>query len=143
MSIYTVKPSKLIGAIAEKLKDYPEISPPEGSEYWKTAHWKEIAPVDTENFWYIRCASILRKILKIGPVGVNRLRKKYGGKNKKGSGLRHSGLASGKIIRVALQQLEGANLLSKTQADGRMITAEGKSILERTAYNLLRERKQD
>ena len=139
MSIYTVEPSKLIHLIAEKLKEYPEIAPPEGSRFWKTAFFKELAPVE-EDFWYIRCASLLRKINKFNEIGVNRLRKKYGGRNRKGSGLNHSAKASGKIIRVALQQLEKANLIEITEKNGRKIAKEGHSLLERTAYSILRKK---
>lgn len=139
MSIYTVEPAKLIQSIAEKLKEYPEIVPPEGSRFWKTAFFKELAPVE-EDFWYIRCASLLRKIDKFNEIGVNRLRKKYGGRNRKGSGLNHSAKASGKIIRVALQQLEKANLIEITEKNGRKVAKEGHSLLERTAYSILRKK---
>lgn len=139
MSIYTVEPRKLIQSIAEKLKEYPEITPPENSKFWKTAFFKELAPVE-EDFWYIRCASILRKINKFGEIGVNRLRKKYGGRNRKGAGLNHSAKASGKIIRVALQQLEKANLIEITEKNGRKVAKEGHSLLERTAYSILRKK---
>jgi small subunit ribosomal protein S19e len=138
MSIYVVPPEKLIEAIAIKLKDYPEISPPEGSEFWKTAFFKELAPQDFENFWYIRCASLLRKVKKYGPIGVNKLRKFYGGKNRKGSGLHHSAKGSGKIIRVALQQLENAKLVDNVEKEGRVVSSEGTSFLERTAHDILR-----
>ncbi|MEJ2249257.1 MAG: 40S ribosomal protein S19 [Candidatus Lokiarchaeota archaeon] len=140
MSIYVVKPGKLIDAVAEKLRDYSEIQPPEGSKYWKTAYYKELAPLDHENFWWIRCASILRKVRKYGPIGVNKLRKQYGGRNRKNRGLNHSFKASGKIIRVALQQLEDANLLMTTEKEGRKLTPEGVSLLERTAYELTRNK---
>ncbi|MHA1190957.1 MAG: 30S ribosomal protein S19e [Promethearchaeota archaeon] len=139
MSIYVVEPDKLITTLAEKLKDYPEIKPPEGSEFWKTAFFKELAPIDSENFWYIRCASILRKVKKSGPIGVNRLRKAYGGKNRKGQGLNHSAKGSGKIIRVAIQQLENANLLDKYEKKGRIVSPEGTSLLERIAHEILRK----
>ena len=138
MSIYVIEPEILIKVIAEKLKEYSEIKPPEGSEFWKTAFFKELAPLE-EDFWYIRCASLLRKLNKIGEIGVNRLRKKYGGRNRKGKGLNHSAKGSGKIIRVALQQLERANLIKKTERNGRKIAPEGKSLLERTAYSILRK----
>lgn len=141
MSIYVVQPEKVVEVIAEKLREYPEISPPEGSEFWKTAFFKELAPQDSENFWYIRCASILRKVKKYGPIGVNKLRKFYGGRNRKGSGLNHSAKGSGKIIRVALQQLENANLLDKKEKEGRVVTAEGTSLLERMAYGITRHKK--
>ena len=139
MSIYTVEPAKLIQSIAETLKEYPEIVPPEESKFWKTAFFKEIAPVE-EDFWYIRCASLLRKINKFKAIGVNRLRKKYGGRNRSGSGLNHSAKASGKIIRVALQQLEKAKLIEKTEKNGRKVAKEGHSLLERTAYSILRKK---
>ena len=139
MSIYTVEPAKLIRLIAEKLKEYPEITPPKDSKFWKTAFFKELAPVE-EDFWYIRCASLLRKVSKFGEIGVNRLRKKYGGRNKKGPGLNHSAKGSGKIIRVALQQLEKAHLIETTEKNGRKIAKEGHSLLERTAYSILRKK---
>ncbi|MFW9867754.1 MAG: 40S ribosomal protein S19 [Candidatus Thorarchaeota archaeon] len=140
MSIYVVQPERLIEVLAEKLKDFPDISPPEGSEFWKTASFKELAPVDFENFWYIRCASLLRKVKKFGPIGVNKLRKYYGGRNRRGAGLHHSSRGSGKIIRVALQQLEKAKLMEVKEKDGRVLTSEGTSLLERTAYKLLRNK---
>ena len=139
MSIYIVEPTKFIKVIAEKLKEYPEIKPPEGSQFWKTAFFKELAPLDSENFWYIRCASILRKIRKFAPIGVNKLRKQYGGRSRRGHGLNHSRKGSGKIIRVALQQLEDANLIIKYEKKGRIMTADGMSLLQRTAHNTLRK----
>ena len=142
MSVFVVQPEKIIEILANKLKEYPEISPPEGSEFWKTAFFKELAPIDSENFWYIRCASILRKVKKFGPVGVNKLRKFYGGKNRKGKGVHHSAKASGKIIRVALQQLGEANLLKMKEREGRVLSTEGTSLIERTAYEILRSKDQ-
>ncbi len=142
MSVFVVQPEKLIETLAKKLKDYPEISPPKGSEFWKTAFFKELAPSDSENFWYIRCASILRKVKKYGPIGVNKLRKFYGGKNRKGKGLHHSAKASGKIIRVALQQLGKASLLVMNERQGRVLSPEGTSLIERMAYEIIRNKEQ-
>ena len=142
MSVFVVQPEKLIETLSKKLKEYPEISPPKGSEFWKTAFFKELAPIDSENFWYIRCASILRKVKKFGPIGVNRLRKYYGGKNRKGKGLNHSAKASGKIIRVALQQLGEASLLEMKEKKGRVLSSEGISLIERTAYEIIRSKDQ-
>ncbi|MFX0024252.1 MAG: 40S ribosomal protein S19 [Candidatus Hermodarchaeota archaeon] len=140
MSIFLVNTQMLIEVIAEKLREYPEITPPEGSEFWKTAFFKELAPQDSENFWFIRCASLLRKVKKYGPIGVNKLRKFYGGRNRKGPGLNHSARGSGKIIRVALQQLENAKLLEKMEKEGRVVSPEGLSLLERTAHGISRQK---
>lgn len=138
MSIYSVRPNLLINELAEILKEYSEIEPPEGSQFWKTAYFKELAPLDSENFWYVRCASLLRKVRKFGPIGVNRLRKQYGGKTKDKRGLKHKVKGSGKIIRVGLQQLEDANLVELLPSQGRVCTSEGVSLIERTAYSLKR-----
>lgn len=140
MSIYNIEPSTLIDVISEKLKEYEEIIAPEGSVFWKTAFFKEFAPYDPENFWYIRSASLMRRLWKFGPIGVNRLRKKYGGRNRRGAKPAHSARASGKIIRVALQQLEQANLVIKTEKTGRKLSPEGISLLERTTHKINREK---
>jgi small subunit ribosomal protein S19e len=81
-------------------------------------------------------------VKKYGPIGVNKLRKYYGGKNRKGRGLHHSAKASGKIIRVALQQLGEAHLLEMNEKQGRVLSAEGTSLIERTAYEILRSKDQ-
>ena len=81
----------------------------------------------------------MRKVKKYGPVGVNKLRKHYGGKNRKGSGKHHSAKGSGKIIRIAMQQLADANLIMKQERAGRVTSPEGTSLLERTAYGILRK----
>lgn len=141
MSIYLVESEKLIKGLAQKLREYPEIKPPKGSQFWKTGFFKELAPIDSDNFWYIRTASLLRKVKKLEPIGVNRLRKCYSGRNRKGQGRNHSANASGKIIRVALQQLEQAKLLYKKEKEGRKLTPEGTSLLERTSYSILRNKK--
>ena len=139
-NIFVVPADTLIEAISQKLKDdFPEVQPPEGSQFWKTAFFKDLAPIDSENFWYIRCASILRKVKKDGPIGVNKLRKVYGGKNRKGPSKNHSAKGAGKIIRVALQQLESSKLVAKADKKGRVVSPEGTSFLERTAHSLMRK----
>ncbi|MFX1315985.1 MAG: 40S ribosomal protein S19, partial [Promethearchaeota archaeon] len=74
------------------------------------------------------------------PIGVNKLRKHYSGRNRKGSGLHHSSKGSGKIIRVILQQLERENLVMKDGKMGRKVSPEGTSLLERTAHSILRKK---
>lgn len=139
-SFYDIFPEDLIPAVAEKLKEIPDIQAPEGVMFWKTAVYKEFPPVDYKNFWYIRCASLLRKLAKYGNVGVNRMRNKYSGAQRRGMGPRHSAKAAGAIIRRCLQQLENANLVVKTENKGRQITNQGKSLLDRTASQLIRKK---
>ena len=81
ISPYDVYPIDLINAVADKLKKIKGITPPEQSKFWKTASFKEKAPIDQENFWYVRCASLLRKLYVRHEIGVNKLRKEYGGRD--------------------------------------------------------------
>jgi len=64
-------------ALAEALKEMPEFKVPEWSLFVKSGPSKQ-RPINEEDFWHKRAASILRQIYKKGVVGVNRLRTKYG-----------------------------------------------------------------
>lgn len=140
-TIYDVDPMELINKAAEELKKINEISPPEWAAFVKTGPHNERPPV-REDWWYVRAAAILRKIYGFGPVGVNTLRKKYGGR--KNRGVRPDGVrkASGNIIRKILQQLETAGLLEKAEKGihkGRMITGKGKSFLDKASSEIYKE----
>lgn len=145
--IYDVLPEEIIWELAQKLKGNPgvepnPIKPPKDSIHWKTASMREFPPTDAENFWYIRAASILRKLYR-GSLGVNRLKKAYGGRSKNHMHLKHFQTGSGAIVRRILQQLEKANLVAKTEKNGRVLTNTGRSLLDKTASEILKkERKQ-
>src|SRR2546428_1086415 len=81
---FEVPANELINRLAKHLKEnVSEISPPSWSEYAKTGAHKERPPQDPD-WWYARCASLLRKLYVHGPVGVSRLRVQYGGDAVKG-----------------------------------------------------------
>lgn len=109
--------------------------------FWKTGWYKEYPPVDYQNFWYIRAASILRKLYR-KPIGVNHLKKEYGGRSPGYVHLKHSANGSGAIIRRILQQLEKAGLVQKTDKKGRIITNKGRSLLDATAAEILKTESQ-
>jgi small subunit ribosomal protein S19e len=136
MNIYDVQAGELIPAVAAKLKEIKEIAAPTGAKFWKTGWFKEFPPEDAENFWFIRGASLMRKLYR-NPIGVNHLRKQYGGRVTNVVHLAHSAQGSGAIIRRLLQQLEKAKLVQKTEK-GRELTNLGRSLLDKTAAELLR-----
>jgi len=137
-TVYDVPASKLIERVAEELKKMPEIKPPEWAKFVKTGIHKERAP-EQPDWWYIRCASILRKVYIYGPIGINRLRVAYGGRQKRGFAPEHFRRGSGSIIRKALQQLEKAGLIEKTNREGRVISRKGRSFLDHIAYDIFKE----
>ncbi|MEM4134254.1 MAG: 30S ribosomal protein S19e [Candidatus Micrarchaeia archaeon] len=131
ITAFDVEPNKLIKGVAQKLKQDGLVNPPEWIIYVKTGSHRERVPQD-EDFWYIRCAAILRALYIHGPMGVNTLRERFGGKPGSKSGRMHATKAGGSIIRKALQQLEKANLIAKDKK-GRCISNKGISLLNNVA----------
>lgn len=135
MSVFEVPPELLIQRTAEKLKNV--ISQPEWSVYVKTGVNRERAP-EQKDWWYIRVASILRRIYIDGPVGIERLRTFYGGRKRRGVRLAHFAKGSGAIIRNALHQLEQLGYVAKTR-EGRVITPAGRAFLDKIANEIKKE----
>src|SRR3989344_6868545 len=137
MSIYDVDPNELIEKTAEELKKINEVKPVEWAAYVKTGVHKE-RPPQREDWWYIRAASILRKLVRYGPIGVSKLRRKYGGSKNRGVKPEHFYKGSGNIIRKILQQLEKAELIKnvKEGKKGRILTKKGKEFLNNIASQI-------
>lgn len=138
VTIYDVNPNSLINKAAEELKKIEVIKPSSWSIFVKTGVGRERPPVD-KDFWYKRSASILRKIYIYGPIGVSKLRVKYGGKKNRGTKPEEFRKAGGNIIRKILQQLEKAELIRQTEIGvhkGRVITPKGKKFLDSVAKGL-------
>jgi len=131
VSVYDVDATALIEKLAGKLAK--EIEMPAWANFVKTGTHKERPPV-LENWWYIRAAAILRTIYKNGPVGVSKLRSKYGGAKNRGRKRHHFTKGSGKVIRTIVQQLEEKGYLKRApKGKGRLTTSAGQSLLEKTA----------
>lgn len=133
-TVYDVKAEPLIKETAEKLKD--EIEEPEWASFAKTGAHKETAP-QQEDWYYIRCAAVLRRVYVDGPLGVSRLRTIYGGSKNNGHAPEHHHEASGKVIRTALQKLEDAGYLELEEGEGRVVTEEGESFLDQNSEEVL------
>ena len=102
--ILIVNPNELINKAAEELKKQKLVEPTEWSKFVKTGHSKQRLP-DNDDWWYYRSAAILRSIAKLGPIGTQKLRTKYGSKKNRGHKPEKFFEASGSIIRKILQQL--------------------------------------
>jgi len=142
VSIYSVDPTELITKTAEELKKIDAIKPPAWASFVKTGVCKE-RPPSQHDWWYIRAAAVLRAVYKLGPVGVNKLRTKYGSKKGRGHKPEHFYPAGGNIIRKILQQLEKVSLIKKGEAGvfkGREIAPQGKSLLDKVAVSILKSK---
>lgn len=136
-TVYDIPAKELIDTIAKKLQDDKSISLPEENMFSRTGVTKQNPPED-KNWWFIRCASILRKVYINNEMGVERLRSKYGGKRDRGSKPKHAMGGSGSITRRALQQLETAGYIKKIKGKGRVLTGKGRSFLDNSANETLK-----
>ena len=135
MTYLDVPADKLIEKTAEELKKNEQIKPLEWSQFVKTGMHRERTPV-RKDWWHIRAAAILRKIAFMGPIGVSKLRTKFGGRKNRGHKPEHFYKAGGNIIRKILQQLEKAELIKQGEKGvhkGRIITKQGQSLLDNAA----------
>ena len=143
-TMYDADPQELIEKAADELKKIPEIKAPAWAPFVKTGMHKERPPAN-DNWWYLRTASLLRTIYRLGPIGVSKLRTKYGGKKNRGVKKEHFYKGSGSILRKALQQLEKAGFAKFADKDlhkGRVITPKGKSFLDKIAGQIQNPQKE-
>jgi len=141
-TIYSVDTNELIEKAAEELKKNEHIKPPVWAGFVKTGAHSERSPV-REDWWYVRTAAVLRTIYRQGPIGVAKLRVKYGGKKRRGHKPAKFYKGSGNILRKVLQQLEKAGYLKKEEKEqyrGRKITPAGKSFLDKISSEIYKVR---
>ncbi|MHA1950479.1 MAG: 30S ribosomal protein S19e [Candidatus Thorarchaeota archaeon] len=137
-TVYDIPANILIRRLAQDLKSREEIAPPEWMQFVKTGAHKERAP-DDPDFWFVRCASILRKVYLNGPIGTEKLRIEYGGRKRRGVKPNKFQKGSGAIVRTALQQLEKAGFITKRATKGREMTDIGRSYMDKLSSTLKKE----
>uniref|UniRef100_A0A7C4FDY3 Small ribosomal subunit protein eS19 n=1 Tax=Ignisphaera aggregans TaxID=334771 RepID=A0A7C4FDY3_9CREN len=129
----------LIEKLAEYLKSsVPTVKPPNWAFFAKTGSHRERVP-DNPDWWYIRAAAILRKLyLAEKPIGIEKFRIIFGGLKRRGSAPPHFRKCGGSNIRKILQQLERAGLVKRV-SKGRVISDEGRRLLDRIAFEVFKE----
>jgi small subunit ribosomal protein S19e len=136
---HDVPSQKFIDRLAKYLREnVDEIQPLAWSTFAKTGTHVEKQP-QNPNWWYVRAASILRKVYFYGPIGLENLRADYGGRKNRGSHKDKVTKAGGSSIRKVLQQLEVAGLVQTTRPKGRVITPKGRKLLQEVAGDLQKE----
>lgn len=135
--IYDVPADVFIGKLTDILKN-EDIPAPEWTKFVKTGSHADKPPHE-KDWWHKRCASLLRKIYLHGPIGINDLRKEYGGGKPVGYGAAHHRDAGGAIIRNAIHGLEKLGYLEKVEKKGRVVTKQGMQKLDRLATEILNE----
>ena len=135
--VFDVPADDLISKLSDQLKKDKKINPPEWTSYVKTGTHAEKIP-QNRDWWYTRCASLVRKVYLHGPIGISDLKSYYGGRKRIGYNLDHHKDAGGAIIRNALQQLEASGYVEK-KSKGRSISNEGMKRVDRLATEIFKE----
>ncbi|EGP94493.1 MULTISPECIES: 30S ribosomal protein S19e [Nitrosarchaeum] len=135
--VYDVPSDVLISRLAAILKN-EDIPAPSWIPFVKTGAHADKPPQDRD-WWHTRCASLMRKIYLHGPLGINELRKIYGGGRPSGYGAAHHKDAGGAIIRNAIQGLEKLGYVEKVEKKGRVISKKGMQKLDRLSTEILNE----
>ncbi|MEM0129024.1 MAG: 30S ribosomal protein S19e [Thermoplasmata archaeon] len=133
-----VPASLLLPRLASELKKRQSVQPPAWASIVKTGVHKQRAPTDPE-WWYLRSASVLRKVYLNGRIGVARLSAEYGGKRDRGSAPYHARTGSRAVLREIVQQLERSGLVRPGKARGREVTPEGVRLLDTLSGQALKE----
>ncbi|XP_074316449.1 small ribosomal subunit protein eS19y-like [Silene latifolia] len=131
-AVKDVSPHDFVKAYAAHLKRSGKMELPHWTDIVKTGVHKELAPYDPD-WYYIRAASIARKVYLRGGIGVGGFRRIYGGSKRNGSRPRHFCMSSGSVARNILQQLESINIIEIDPKGGRRITSSGQRDLDQVA----------
>jgi len=136
---HDVPASKFIDRLAKYLKEnVDEVQPLSWTDVAKTGMHVEKQP-QNPNWWYVRSASVLRKVYVHGPIGLEDLRADYGGRKNRGSQPDCVKKAGGSNIRKVLQQLEAADLIVTSRPEGRKMSPKGRKLLQEIAGDLAKE----
>ncbi len=135
--VYDVPADSMIKKLSKILKN-EELPPPSWIAFVKTGAHKERPPYN-HDWWYTRCAAILRKVYLHGPIGIDGLRTMFGGCKSVGYGAAHHRDAGGAIIRRAIYGLEKLNYIDKVEKKGRVISRQGMKKLDILATEILNE----
>lgn len=134
-NVQQVDSGRLVEAAAAKLQEQ-QLPMPVYVTLVKTGPSRE-RPPEQANFWYMRSAAVLRQVYLHGPIGVSRLRTRYGSRKMHSVTRHHQKRAGGSVITDALNALEKAGYVKKGKT-GREITPRGKSFLDKIASGIVR-----
>ena len=133
-----VPAARLLPLLAAELKGRGLVQPPEWAAFARTGVHTQQAPTQPD-WWYVRSASVLRKIYLKGTTGTARLAQEYGGRRDRGSAPYHARTGSRSVTREIVQQLEKSGLLVTKKPLGRRVSPAGMKLLATTSRTVLKE----
>ncbi|KAG9315657.1 putative ribosomal protein S19 [Chiua virens] len=137
-----ISAESFISAYASHLKRSGKLEVPTWVDLVKTGAFKELAPYDPD-WYYVRAAAVARHIYLRKDVGIGKLTKLHGGRNRRGNRPSHHGDASASVQRKICQSLEKIGVLEQTDNGGRRISQDGQRDLDRIATAVVEAEKED
>eukprot|EP00462_Mataza_sp_D1_P005046 CAMPEP_0175101394 /NCGR_PEP_ID=MMETSP0086_2-20121207/7771_1 /TAXON_ID=136419 /ORGANISM="Unknown Unknown, Strain D1" /LENGTH=191 /DNA_ID=CAMNT_0016375917 /DNA_START=54 /DNA_END=630 /DNA_ORIENTATION=+ len=133
VTVKDVDPTEFIKALAAYFKQSGKIDLPDWHDLVKTATHKEMCPIDPD-WYYIRAASLARKVYIRGGTGVGAFKKVYGGRSRQCKSMEHFNKACGGLIRHILKQLGEMEIVEvRGDRKGRWLTKNGQRQLDTIA----------
>ena len=136
MAAVTVKDipaADFIAALAAHFKKSGKLDLPEWHDLVKTGSHKQLAPYDAD-WYFVRAASLSRKVYLRGGSGVGAFTKVYGGLENRGSRKPKFHKAAMGVIRHILKALAEIDIVAvKKDKKGRFITKNGQRELDTIA----------
>ena len=134
-NLYEVDAGAFIAKAAEKLKA-ANVKKPGYVDYVKTGAGRERVPA-SEDFYFARCASVLRQVYLNGPIGISTLRTRYGNRKRHTVTKHHHKRAGGSVIKDAFDSLEKLGYVKKAKV-GRVITPAGKAFADKISNEIIK-----
>lgn len=140
VSLRDVSAAAFIRAFAAHLKKQGKLEQPKWVEIVKTGSGRELNPMDPDWF-FVRTASIIRKVYLRPGVGMGALRRLYGGSKRNGTFRNSYADGSGSVIRQALIQLQKLGLVEVIEdgSGGRRITSEGQRMCDQISGQVVND----
>ena len=127
-NVREVPADAFVAHLARHLETARLIQAPSWADLCKTGCLKQMPP-NFQNWWYTRAAAVARQVYLHPGTSVTELKNRFGSKKHYGTAPCHFCQASGKVLRVILQQLEKIGW-AKKGGEGRKITAVGQKQLD-------------
>jgi len=132
-TLYDVPANKLIELTATKLKSDERFIPPEWASWVKTGMHREHPP-QNDDWWYVRCAALLRRIAMDGPLARSDSARSTEAKPTTRQNL--SDLSREWLNNSKSDATTRERGFVKTTPKGREISSQGRSLLDKSAYEL-------
>ena len=135
-TVRDVHTQRWVKAMASHLKQEGKLFVPRCSELIKTSHGRERAPQNPD-WYYVRCAAVLRAIYLRPGTGYGGLSKRFSNKKNRGSQPEQYQKAARGPLHWCCRSLEGLKLIQKGKTSGRIITKDGRKKVDTVAFNVL------